>query len=283
MNYRHIYHAGSFADVMKHFILTLILQKLCQKPSPFCVLDTHAGIGMYNLESEAAKKTLEHEGGINALIKVKGIADIFIPYLNAVRSFGHIESNETSVTLYPGSPYIARHFLRGQDRLLLSELHPEDARTLRQSFAGDRQVHIHNQDAFISLKALLPPHEHRGLILIDPPFEKDKEFEALIAGIRTACKRFPNGIYSVWFPIKNRTPIVRFYEMFIEAGIPKALAAEFLIFPDDTRDRLNGCGMLIVNPPWQIDSELRMALPKLLSYLNHADTGSTHVKWLAGE
>jgi len=281
MNYRHIYHAGNFGDVMKHVVLTLLLQKLMRKETPLCVLDTHAGIGKYYLASEEALKTRESQGGIGALLKAGNLPEIFAPYLDAVRKCGGVFDAGVLPDWYPGSPWIARYFLRSGDRLVLSELHPDDARELRNTFAGDQQVSVHHQDAYRALKAFLPPSERRGLILIDPAFEVENEFELIVEGLNEAVKRFATGVYAVWFPIKDRKVIDVFYDDCRRAGFERMLASELIVFPELVPDRLNGCGMLIINAPWQLDDGLRAALPVLQEHLGHGG-GAHSITWLGG-
>lgn len=279
MNYRHIYHAGNFADVMKHVILTLLLQKLQEKDKAFFVLDTHAGIGLYNLMDVAAQKTREYEGGIARLLAVEPLPGIFQPYCDIVKAM----NTGGILVQYPGSPLIIQQFLRNQDRMALSELHPQDYETLKQHFLKAKQVEVRHEDAYTALKAFLPPKEKRGLVLIDPPFEEKDEVDRLINGIKEAYRRFATGIYAIWFPIKHRPPIDSFYETLRYLGIPKILAVEFLIAPATTPERLNGCGMVFINPPWKLDTVLEETLPLLLQLLGKQETGSVHVSWLVGE
>jgi 23S rRNA (adenine2030-N6)-methyltransferase len=278
MNYRHIYHAGNFADVMKHFILTLLLQKLCEKDKPFFVLDTHAGIGKYDLTEEAAQKTKEYEEGISQLMESPQ-AEIFQPYLDVVKAM----NADGAFRFYPGSPMVIKHFLRGQDKMALCELHPADYETLKQNLVGVKQALVRHEDAYTALRAFLPPKEKRGLVLIDPPFEKKDEFEQLIKGLKEAYRRFSTGIYAIWFPIKNRPPIDSFYEALTHSGIEKILVAEFLIAPADTPERLNGCGIVFINPPWQLDTMLQESLPVLLHNLGKDQSGAINVYWLVPE
>jgi 23S rRNA (adenine2030-N6)-methyltransferase len=281
MNYRHIYHAGSFADVMKHFVLTLLLQKLRQKETPYSIIDTHAGIGLYDLTSEAAQKTLEYKEGIERLLHINNIDPLFEPYIKAVLSVNaSFESGKLSN--YPGSPCISRYFLRDKDRLFLSELHPEDYKTLRNYFKRDDRVKVFHQDFLVSLKAFLPPLHRRGLVLIDPPFEKTNEFDQMLEGLKEAHKRFSYGIFALWFPIKDSRLIKKFYQKLTLLGLPKTLAIDFLIQKPTNIDHLNGCGMVIINPPWQIEETLKNALPKLLRYLGHSQ-GHSQIQWLVKE
>jgi 23S rRNA (adenine2030-N6)-methyltransferase len=244
-------------------------------------LDTHAGIGRYNLASEEALKTAEFQGGIGALLKVGNLPDIFEPYLDTVRKCGELSDAGVLPDWYPGSPWIAHHFLRTKDRLVLSELHPDDVWELRNAFAGDHQVHVHHQDAYSALKAFLPPSEWRGLILIDPAFDVENEFERVLNGLREAVKRFETGVYAVWFPIKERKVIELFYDDCRRAGFERMLVAELLVFPEMLSERLNGCGMLIINSPWQLDEELCVVLPVLQEHLGRGG-GAHSVNWLTG-
>jgi 23S rRNA (adenine2030-N6)-methyltransferase len=281
MNYRHIYHAGNFGDVVKHAVLTLLLRRLMLKDSALCVLDTHAGIGTYNLASGQALKTGEFRSGIGALMKAGSLPEPLTPYLGAVRQCGCSADSETDTGWYPGSPWIARHFLRPGDRLVLSELHTDDIQTLRDTFAGDRQVSVHHLDAYSALKAFLPPRERRGLTLIDPAFEVDNEFDLVAEGLAGAVRRFATGVYAVWFPIKERRPVELFYDDCRRAGFARMLALELTVFPELLPGRLNGCGMLIVNPPWQVDDDVRAVLPALRQCLGRG-SGTAALTWLAG-
>ncbi|MBI3545647.1 MAG: 23S rRNA (adenine(2030)-N(6))-methyltransferase RlmJ [Gammaproteobacteria bacterium] len=278
MNYRHAFHAGNFADVCKHIVLSLLLTSLHRKATPFCYLDTHAGCGRYDLLSEAAQKTAEYQAGIQRLWPNPKLpeAENFLAAVHALNSEGVLR-------YYPGSPRLARFFLRPQDRMLLVEAHGEEVAKLKSEFEGDRQVVIQQQDAYASLKALLPPQEKRGLVLIDPPYESAQEFEQLVQGLRIATERWASGIYAIWYPIKNRPPIERLHRSLIATGIRKMLLAEFCPYPDDSALRLNGCGMIIVNPPWQLEQTLKTTLPALLALLRQHARGRTDVSWLVGE
>lgn len=279
MNYRHAFHAGNFADVFKHVVLTLLLQALCRKEAPFCYLETHAGAGRYDLGCEAAQRSGEHRDGIARLWEWPDPPAELRPYLATVRAV-----NRTAMLrCYPGSPRIARHFLRPQDRMVLCELHPEAVSLLEAEFAGDRQVKIHAIDGYRGLKAYLPPQERRGLVLIDPPYEREDEFQHVLAGLRAAHRRWATGMYAVWYPVKARAPLARFHRELRQSAIRKLLLAELLLYPEDTALRLNGSGMLLVNPPWRLDQVLGELLPQLLARLPHAAGGRTEVTWLVPE
>ncbi len=278
MNYRHAFHAGNPADVMKHAVLALILDRLRAKPAPFCVLDTHAGIGRYDLGGASALRTLEHRDGIGRLFGQPPPHPALAPYLDAVAAL----NPDGALRWYPGSPLLARALMRDQDRLVANELHPDDSRTLRETFAGDRRVTVTQADAYQVLKAHLPPREKRGLVLIDPPFEQPDEFARLAEGLKAAHRRWATGIYALWYPVKEQAAVWRFHEAVEKTGIPKILIAELTWHPEDTHLRLNGSGLLIVNPPWTLDATLRALLPALHAALP-ATGGGGKVDWLVPE
>lgn len=282
MNYRHAYHAGNFADVVKHATLALLIEHLKAKDAPFCVLDTHAGVGRYDLSSVEAQKTGEFRDGVLRLL-ARDPATLpaeLEPYLAVVRA---LNQGRPGLRWYPGSPRLALDLLRPQDRLVLLELHPEDARTLAALFAGDARVDVHNTDGYIGLKAFLPPKPRRGLVLVDPPFERKDEFTRLARGLRQAHRRWATGQYLLWYPIKDRPPVRAFHDELKAAGIARILIAEFLLRPATDPERLNGCGLVLVNPPWRMDATLAALLPKLAPVLGAARGGGAHVDWLVPE
>ena len=285
MNYRHAYHAGNFADVVKHAVLALLIERLKAKDPAFCVLDTHAGIGRYDLRSTPAQKTGEFRSGILRLLEhdPRSLPAELKPYLGAVRALnGGANFSAAALRWYPGSPRLVRSLMRRQDKLTLLELHPEDAASLSELFAHDRQVTVRQADGYIGLKALLPPPERRGLVLIDPPFERRDEFERLAKGLRQAYRRWATGQYLLWYPIKDRPPVEAFHEALRAAGIPRILVVEFLLRPADDAERLNGCGLVLVNPPWKTDEALGALLPALAAILA-GEGGTTRVEWLVPE
>ncbi|MFZ4809349.1 MAG: 23S rRNA (adenine(2030)-N(6))-methyltransferase RlmJ [Hyphomicrobiaceae bacterium] len=258
MNYRHAFHAGNFADVLKHATLALVLAHLARKDTPFRVIDTHAGIGLYDLAADPARRTEEWRAGIGRLIGPdadplpQAMADLLHPYLDAVRA----ENPSGTLRAYPGSPLLARHFLRPQDRLILNELHPEDAADLTALFARDKQTKVLQLDGWVALKALLPPRERRGAILIDPPFEQPGELVRLTAGLVEAVRRFATGIYLLWYPVKDTKPIQRFHRALAASGLAKMLCVELMIRAPADPTRLNGCGLVILNPPHSLAESL---------------------------
>ena len=259
MNYRHAFHAGAFQDAHKHAVLALLLQRLGDKPTPYCVLDTHAGIGRYDLQATAAQKTGEFHHGIGRLLAAARAPAAVAPYLDIVRRL----NGGGALRRYPGSPELAARLSRPQDRLVLTELHAEDVRLLQRGFAGDARVAVHHEDGYRGLKAFLPPKERRGLVLIDPPFEEAGEFERLVDGLKTAHRRWPTGIYALWYPIKDLPPVRRFHAQLRQSGIGKIMLTELLVRAATSAESLNGSGLVIVNPPWR----LAAALVPLLSWL----------------
>lgn len=278
MNYRHAYHAGNFADVMKHAVLALVISGLKRKDTPFFALDTHAGIGAYDLEAPQADKTGEYLNGIARVLDAPAPPAELEPYLSVVRSW----NAGGALRRYPGSPELVRGLMRPQDRLALVELHPEDVETLRARFHGDRRVGVHHLDGYTAAKGLLPPDERRGLVLIDPPFEVRNEFDRLLAALRRARKLWPTGIYLVWYPIKGREPVDLFLQAIADQGGPEALAVELLLRPPADPFKLNGSGLLVINPPWLLRENLERVLPWLTG-LMAPDTGAWHIRRLIAE
>ena len=269
MNYRHIYHAGNFADVFKHIILVTLINALRRKDSPFCFIDTHAGIGKYDLTSEAAQRSKEFEGGIQKILAEKNPPTGVSDYLQCI----HAVNPNASLRFYPGSPSIVHSLLRSNDRMILAELHSEDCAVLKKLFSSHPDVSVHHQDGYQSLKAFLPPKERRGLILIDPPYENKDELTQLPQRIYDALNRFKTGIFAIWYPIKNRLATTRFLTHLKQKIQCPILVAEMSIYPDDSNLHLNGCGVAIINPPWQVEEELQNIVPWLWKTLSIKDQG----------
>lgn len=277
--YRHIYHAGNFADVVKHTILCLLVRAMQRKETPCCIIDTHGGLGRYDLQTEQAQKTSEFQQGVARVLASPHIPAALDDYLGIVRS---LNAND-GLRHYPGSPWIARQLLRPQDRLLLSELNPADHALLKQLFADDRQVAVHLRDAYQGLRASLPPKEKRALILIDPAYELKDEYQRLVQGLQAALARFPNGVYAVWYPIMSRSLANRFYQDLAATGIRRMLRTEMLVREDSERKQMNGSGMIIINPPWQVDEQLRTVLAWLANTLGQGPGAGACVDWLVPE
>lgn len=261
MNYRHAFHAGNFADCMKHALLVWLLRALARKPAAFCVLDTHAGIGRYDLGSDEAQRTGEWREGIG---KLQGIAEGPLADYVALASEGGS---------YPGSPAIAAALLREQDRLALVELHEEDHATLRALFRRDDRVAVHRRDAWESLRALTPFPEKRGLVLMDPPFEQPGEYERLAAGIAEVSRRARGLVQAAWYPIKGRAPVRAFHTALAESGVRDIVAAELHLREPVDAARLNGCGLVVVNPPYGFEEAARDILAALSEKLSTGEAG----------
>jgi 23S rRNA (adenine2030-N6)-methyltransferase len=281
MNYRHAYHAGNFADVFKHIVLVMVLDYLRQKDKPFFALDTHAGIGLYDLESVEAQKTKEAEAGIGRLWELAKMPPEVKQYLEIVRR-GNVRGGKKP-RWYPGSPAIIHEMLRRNDRFTAGELHPDDYKTLRKKIGHDRRIRVENEDGYGLIKALLPPPERRGLVLVDPPFEVTNEFDLLLRGLKEGCRRWATGIYILWYPIKDTGPVGEFHEALAASGIPKIMAAEFLIRPPAGAEKFNGCGMIIVNAPWTLRDSLATIGPWLAGLLGEKGQGCCEIRELTGE
>jgi 23S rRNA (adenine2030-N6)-methyltransferase len=285
MNYRHAYHAGNFADVVKHAILALVITHLRKKPSPFRVIDTHAGAGIYDLRAEAADKTGEWRGGIGRLIGPEAEpipaepAEILKSYLDVVRAI----NPPGSLRRYPGSPRLARALMRAGDRLVANELHPEDGAELKTLFARDPVTKVLGLDGWTALKSLLPPKERRGVILIDPPFEEAGELERLREALRQAVARFATGIYLLWHPIKDTRPIAALQRSLRGDGHARLLQVELLIRRPRQPEILNGAGLFILNPPYRLDERLQQLMPFLAARLAQGPGSGVEVRWLARE
>jgi 23S rRNA (adenine2030-N6)-methyltransferase len=264
MNYRHAFHAGNFADCMKHALLVWLLRALAAKPAGFGVLDTHAGLGAYDLSASAAERTGEWRAGIGRLLDIAEgpLAD----YVGLCRAAG-------APAAYPGSPALVRALLRPQDRLAACELHPEDHAALRARFRRDPQVAVHLRDGWEALKALTPFPERRGLILIDPPFEQEGEFDRIAASLGLLAQRFRGAVVACWYPIKHRAPVRAFHTTLQEAGLRDLVAAELWLREPLDPQRLNGCGLLVANPPWRFEAEGGAILAALLERLGTGEPG----------
>lgn len=267
MNYRHAYHAGNFADVVKHSVLTLILRYMTQKPQPLRVIDVHGGIGLYDLGGPEAGKTGEWHDGIGRLLAAPRdvrVAELLAPYLDAVASFNDPGS---PLRFYPGSPLLARKLLRRGDALIANELHTDDFEMLRSNLKGSPHTRVMNLDAWVALKSLLPPPERRGLVLIDPPFEACGEFDTLAEAIGEALRRFATGTYVVWYPIKDAREVSRFLKHVRALGVAKLINAELAVCAREARSGLNETGLLIINPPYVLADELAILMPHLCASL----------------
>jgi 23S rRNA (adenine2030-N6)-methyltransferase len=277
MNYRHAFHAGSFADVIKHIVLVRILSYLQEKQAPFRVIDTHAGAGLYDLTSDEARRGGEWLTGIARLMQARfseKTLPLLKPYLDIVRSF----NPQAALDAYPGSPLIARALLRPQDRMTACEVEPKARKRLIEALRRDTQARVVDLDGWMALPAFVPPNERRGLVLIDPPFEKKDEFERLAEGFTEAFGKWPTGSYLLWYPVKSRRAtdsLARHVAEIVGAGAPpgKCLRLEFSVAPQAAEPGLVSAGLLIVNPPWTLAGELRAILPELEKPLGRGGAG----------
>jgi len=279
MNYRHSFHAGNFADVHKHAVFACIVNYLTEKPTAFRVLDTHAGAGLYDLTGEEAERTGEWRGGIGRLMaaSMPPVAeDILGPYRAALAK----ANPGAAPTVYPGSSPIALALMRPQDRLIACELEPGAAEALSVNLARERRAKAIPIDGWTALQAYVPPKERRGVVLIDPPYEKADEFMRLPGRIATAYRKWPTGIYVVWYPIKDRKGPDLLAQGLVKAEIPKVLRSELTLGPG-AGPGLAGSGLIIINPPWRLDGQLPALGAALAGVL--APGGAARLDWLARE
>ncbi|HDZ3703303.1 23S rRNA (adenine(2030)-N(6))-methyltransferase RlmJ [Vibrio cholerae] len=278
LSYRHSFHAGNHADVLKHIVQSLILNSLQQKEKPFVYHDTHSGVGRYDLTHEWSEKTGEYKQGIARVWQQDNIPAELDSYLDAIRQLNQGET----LRYYPGSPRVARAHLREQDRMVLTELHPSDYPLLEQEFHRDRQVSIYKEDGFARLKASLPPQERRGLVLIDPPYELAKEYRDVVRAIAQSYKRWATGIYAIWYPVVNRCDIDDMLEGLQGLEIRKILQIELGVAPDTNERGMTASGMIVINPPWTLESQIQTILPFLKQAIAPA-TGHYKVEWVVPE
>ncbi len=282
MNYRHAFHAGNHADALKHAVLLALLDALKRKDSPFFVLDTHAGRGRYELSAEESRKTSEAETGIGKLRAATDLPGVLQRYVAAASAHGE--------GVYPGSPLLVASELREHDRLAACELQPEDAAARKALFAGEPRVAVHQRDGYSAIRALLPPKHAdknggttkfaRGLVLIDPPYEaQDAEYPLVAAALAEGLQRWPAATYAVWYPVKQRRSLQPFFRSAAALPAKSALVAELLVRPDDSPLRLNGSGMLLLNPPWQVETVAASVLESLRGHLGEPGA-SVRLEWL---
>ena len=282
MNYRHAFHAGGFADVLKHAVLSRILFHLKSKPAAFRVIDTHAGAGLYDLGGEEATRGNEWRDGIARIFDAPFVPPaqaLLEPYLEVVRSL----NPDGQLRIYPGSPALALALLRPQDRLIACELEPNAAQALARHLHGDARARTIAIDGWTGLTAYILPKERRGVVVIDPAFEERDEFERMADRFIAAHRKWPTGIYLLWYPIKEPAVAARFARAVSNSGIGRILRAELRIAASSAAERLGGCGLLIANPPWRLKDELAILLPTLAEKLARTPDSAFNLDWLAGE
>jgi len=277
--YRHLFHAGNFADVFKHALLVRLLLALGRKDKPYCYLDTHAGSGRYDLTHRWAQKAREYENGIGRLWERKDIPPALAPYLEAVKA----ENTGRKLRFYPGSPLFAKRFARPADRHVLTELNKTDCAELEALFARDRQVSVHLLDGYQGLKAFLPPKERRGLALIDSSFDRAGEFARITTALADAHARWATGTYAIWYPLMAPGAMRNFERDIGNLGIRKILKLELQVQERSFNITIPGCGMLLVNPPFRFEDETRPLLRWLWGALSVKAAGGASVNWLVPE
>lgn len=282
MNYRHAFHAGNFADVLKHVVLTRILVHLLKKDAPFRVIDTHAGAAAYDLTGSEATRSGEWKEGIARVIDAAfdpASAQLLQPYLAAIRA----SNLQGKLTRYPGSPALAASFLRKSDRLIACELEPKAAVELARHLRKDNRIKTIEIDGWTGLSAYIPPKERRGLVLIDPPFEEPGEFRRLADALIAAHRKWPDGIYLAWYPVKDARDSAALVHSLEKSGISKILRIELTI-SNPGAEGLRGSGLIAINPPWTLESELRTILPALSNALGGSGrAGNTLLQWVASD
>lgn len=276
LSYQHLYHAGNFADVHKHVALVRLLRALQAKPAPLCYVDAHAGSGLYDLSSAEACKTGEAEAGVGELWNADDLPEAVRDYVALLRDF----NPGTGLRHYPGSPALAVALLRDDDRAVLMELHPREHATVRDRFKGDRRIAIHMRDSYEGLPALLPPPIKRGLVLLDPSYEIKSEYDDIVELLRKAHRRWENAVYLLWYPLLPEGRHRHLLKQLQSGRVRKILNSELRFSP---RERgMHGSGLVIVNPPWQLDEELAQAGEYLAQRLAGGD-GEHVIDWLVGE
>jgi 23S rRNA (adenine2030-N6)-methyltransferase len=278
LNYRHAFHAGNFADVHKHVVLLALIERLKRKPKPLFYLDTHAGRGSYDLHSAEAARSLEWPSGVAKVMHAAPASEDLRRYIHAVSS-----ANTGALSRYPGSPAFAMQQLRDVDRIVLVEQQITEAQALEQYAHNRRGVAVVCGDGYAALKTYLPPRENRGLVLIDPAFESDREFSQVLQALQLGLSRWPNGLFTVWHPIKAGSESQRLHAALRNSGLRKLLRLELNVRPADSPLGLNGSGIIIANPPWQFDAEMRLALVELHLLLDPERSGGSVVEWLVAE
>ena len=279
LSYRHSFHAGNFADVLKHTVSTAILNYMLKKDKPFCYLDSHSGCGAYSLSSSEALKTKEFDNGI---MQLWGRRDLPIPVQNYVDQV--IEFNGSGkLTTYPGSPSIANQMRRDDDRMFLFELHPNEFTNMRGNFSGDRKIKMTNTDGLAGIIANMPPKERRGYVLIDPSYEIKSDYEAVVETLEKSVKRFATGTYALWYPVVHRTTIKKLERDLIKTGIKNIQLYELALETDSGEKGMTASGMIVINPPWTLKREMQASLPFLAKNLGIDGKGFYRIETLVSE
>ncbi|OOF55445.1 23S rRNA (adenine(2030)-N(6))-methyltransferase RlmJ [Rodentibacter genomosp. 2] len=280
LSYRHSFHAGNHADVLKHIVLMLILENLKLKEKGFYYLDTHSGVGRYRLSSNEAEKTGEYKEGIGRLWEQTDLSEELNRYVNLIKD---LNNSGKTLRYYAGSPMIAAQLLRPQDRALLTELHPSDFPLLRNNFKEFKNISVKCDNGFQQVKSTLPPKERRGLVLIDPPYELKEDYDLVVKAVEEGYKRFATGTYAIWYPVVLRQQTKRIFKGLEASGIRKILKIELAVRPDSDQRGMTASGVVIINPPWTLENQMREILPYLVKTLIPEGTGSWAVEWITPE
>ncbi len=280
LSYRHSFHAGNYADVLKHIVLMLILENLKLKEKGFFYLDTHSGVGRYRLSSNESEKTGEYKEGIERLWDQTDLPEDVARYVKMIKKLNY---GGKELRYYAGSPLIAAELLRPQDRTLLVELHPSDYPILRKNFSDYKNVTVKCDNGFQQVKATLPPKERRGLVLIDPPYELKEDYDLVVKAIEEGYKRFATGTYAIWYPVVLRQQTKRIFKGLEATGIRKILKIELSVRPDSDQRGMTASGMVVINPPWTLETQMKEILPYLTKTLVPEGTGSWTVDWITPE
>ena len=279
LSYRHAFHAGNFADVLKHSVLTLVLEYMTRKEKGFYYIDSHSGAGMYQLADEYAQKTGEYKDGIAKLIEQQDLPEAIQPYIDLVKD---LNRDQDELSLYPGSPGIARQFTRRQDSAHLFELHPTDIEHLKEYCQRWNKSHVKQSDGYQGVLGLVPPPNRRGVVLIDPPYELKEDYLKAVRTIVNAYKKFATGTYILWYPIVKRELVEQMQDAFVKSDVRNLLQVEYCQHADTQEYGMTGTGLFIVNPPWQLNSQLNKILPYLKTHLG-SEESSYFVKQLIDE
>ncbi|MBI6550200.1 23S rRNA (adenine(2030)-N(6))-methyltransferase RlmJ [Xenorhabdus lircayensis] len=279
LSYRHSFHAGNHADVLKHTVQSLIIESLKEKEKSFLYLDSHSGAGRYQLSGEHAERTGEYLEGIARIWQRDDIPEELTAYMDAVKAL----NPNGSLRYYPGSPLIARHLLREYDELNLSELHSSDFPLLRMEFSRDQRARVLREDGYQQLKSKLPPRSRRGFVLIDPSYELKSDYRSVVQGVQEGYKRFSTGTYALWYPVVLRQQIKRLVRELEATGIRKILQIELGMRPDSDQRGMTASGMIVINPPWKLEQQMKAVLPWLHQVLVPEGTGHASVEWIVPE
>lgn len=288
MNYRHHFHAGNFADVMKHALLLQLLRGMQRKEKGFLYLDTHSGRGRYDLSDAAfgdsLARTPEHPDGIGRLLTAADLIAPLADYVTLVRAYDKEAGNRSpTLQFYPGSPCIAAAAARPQDRLALCEKQPQEAELLRDELRHLTRAMVHVLDGYSGIRAMIPPLEKRAFVLIDPPFEKQDEFARIVSSVHEGLRRMPAATFAIWYPLTERARIDEFFYQLTQVALPPTWTAEIQVAGESSSLKMRGCGLAVINPPWQIDQQIRPLLDALPALLGQDQDAATRLDWIVRE